>query len=454
MIFATSRFQVGKIGDIGVALAAGVDDFLLRRGQLFLAACADQYLRARASNLERRGLADAGRAAGDQRSTALDLAAQRVIDEQVGIEVALPVVPQAPGIAFELRQLDLRAAQRAFGIARVEARRIIDELQRLGRNAEVAQHGIDEALHGRQARKPLLHRGRNEGEHARVEAHRHLRRMARMSKDVEHLADAHRRRVGQVKTVAVKARLVRDVIHRRDNVVDRHHIDAAAFDAEHRHPRRQHLAQFLQRAKEIVRPVDFVDLAGLRMAEHGGRPVDAVRTRAFLAHHGFGFVLGLEVRVLAEVLGFFEHIFAEHAGIEAGDGDRTRVMETTGLGLRRDLHGMARAIDVGLVLTLGVGGEVVYRGEVEEMFDLAAQRLALRGREAEHRLADIALHRDQTFAVVAEAFAQRFELLRRSLAHEAVDRALARIEFFNQVATDESRCAGDEISHVLPRCCP
>ena len=42
----------------------------------------------------------------------------------------------------------------------------------------------------------------------------------------------------------------------------------AALDADHWHPRRQRLAQLLEQGEEVVRAVDLVDLAGLRMPDH------------------------------------------------------------------------------------------------------------------------------------------------------------------------------------------
>ena len=82
----------------------------------------------------------------------------------------------------------------------------------------------------------------HEREHARIDAHRHLRRMAGMGEDVEHFANAPRLRIGQVERLAVELRLVRDVIHRSGDEVHRHQVDAPAFEAERRHPRRQHFA--------------------------------------------------------------------------------------------------------------------------------------------------------------------------------------------------------------------
>ena len=99
--------------------------------------------------------------------------------------------------------------------------------------------------------------------------------MVRAAEGVQHLADAHRFGIGQMEGVAIELRLVRDVVHRISHEIHRHDVDAAALDAEHRHPLRQQLAQLLDEGEEVVRPVDLVDLAGLRVTDHHARAVDA-----------------------------------------------------------------------------------------------------------------------------------------------------------------------------------
>jgi hypothetical protein len=118
------------------------------------------------------------------------------------------------------------------------------------------------------------------------------------AKAVEHLADAHRLRVGEVERVAVQLRLVRDVVHRLDDEIHRHQVDASALDAEHRHPDRQHLAQLLDEREEVVRPVDLVHLAGLRMPDDHARTVDAPLQALLAAYQCFRIVLGAQVRIV------------------------------------------------------------------------------------------------------------------------------------------------------------
>ena len=64
----------------------------------------------------------------------------------------------------------------------------------------------------------------------------HLRRVAGARERVEHVAGALRARVDEVERLAVEARLVRDVVHRRGDPVDRHDVRPADLEADEREP--------------------------------------------------------------------------------------------------------------------------------------------------------------------------------------------------------------------------
>ena len=70
-----------------------------------------------------------------------------------GIEVALPVVPQLRRVGLERRHLDAGALERLRGFAVVVARRPVDELEHVARDAEVGQHDADRALDRRERRR-------------------------------------------------------------------------------------------------------------------------------------------------------------------------------------------------------------------------------------------------------------------------------------------------------------
>ena len=249
---------------------------------------------------------------------------------------------------------------------------------------------------------------------------------------------------------AVELRLVGDVVDRRGDVVDRDDVDLAAFDPDRRQPRGQHPPRPLQRLEEVVGPVDLVDLAGARVADHDPRPVDPPGPRAFLADQPLGLVLGAEVGVVVEPLGLVEHVLAPLALVEAGGGDRADLVEAAGLDRAGELDRVPGALDVGDLLRFGVGGDVVDRRQVEEVVDLAAHRHQVLLGDAEAGLGEVAGDRDDARPVGAPAGPQLLQPAARSGPHQGVDRALALQQTLDQVAADESGCAGDEVAHRVP----
>ena len=68
-----------------------------------------------------------------------DGAHQRAVSEEVGVEVALPVVPELVGVRLERRHPDVGAGERGLGLARVEVRRVVDVDEDRARDAEVGE---------------------------------------------------------------------------------------------------------------------------------------------------------------------------------------------------------------------------------------------------------------------------------------------------------------------------
>ena len=60
--------------------------------------------------------------------------------------------------------------------------------------------------------------------------------MGRPREHVQHVADAHRIGVGQVERPAVEPVEMGEMVHRRDEEIDRHDIDPPALDSDHRDP--------------------------------------------------------------------------------------------------------------------------------------------------------------------------------------------------------------------------
>ena len=238
-----------------------------------------------------------------------------------------------------------------------------------------------------------------------------------------------------------------DVVDRRGDVVDRDDVDLAAFDPEQRQPGGSHPPHPLQRLEEVVGPVDLVDLPRARVADDDPRPVDAPRARAVLADQALGLVLGAEVGVGVEALGLVEHVLAPLAPVEPRRGDRADLVEAARLDRPRQLDRVPGPLDVGDLLRLGVGGDVVDRRQVEEVVDLAPHRHHVLLGDPEAGLGEVAGDRDDAGPVGSPSRAQLLQPPSRSGPHQRVDRALALQQPLDQVAADEPGCSGDEVVH-------
>jgi hypothetical protein len=151
---------------------------------------------------------------------------------QVGVEVALPVVPQAPGVVLEVGAFDARALEHAASVSRQsKARRVVDEGQHVGGHTQVLHDRAAHAAHRRQAIRPLVTLG-DEAQQRRIDEQVHLGRMGRLAEDVQHVAHPVTHGVDQVETLGSNAGLVADVVQRVDDKVDRDDVDATAFQAD------------------------------------------------------------------------------------------------------------------------------------------------------------------------------------------------------------------------------
>src|SRR5206468_1068121 len=97
------------------------------------------------------------------------------------------------------------------------------------------------------------------------------------------------------------------------------------------------------------------------------------------------------------------------------------------------------------------GGHVVHRREVEEVVDPLALELGdLLVADAELGLREIAEHGlDTALGLGSPALDELLEPLRRALAHEHVDVAIALEQLLDEVTADEARRAGDEVGHAF-----
>ena len=186
---------------------------------------------------------------------------------------------------------------------------------------------------------------------------------------IHHFARALRLGVAQVEGLPVEPWLMGYVIQRGADVVDRDDVGVAELRPDQREPPRQVVPGQLDRGEEVVRAVDLVHLAGLRVPHHDRRAVDAPRSPRLVA----GDLLGLELRPVVgviELLPLVEHVLAEKAPVKARGRDRGHVVKATDLERVGKLDCVPRALDVRDPVGLVVGGHVVDRREVEEVVDL------------------------------------------------------------------------------------
>jgi len=287
---------------------------------------------------------------------------------------------------------------------------------------------------------------------ALVHAEREARRVRGGEELVEHLLDGLRARVGEVECLPLQLGLVRDVVERRHHPVHRHDVGVAEIEPHQRQPLRQQPPRALDGLEEVVRAVDLVHLARLRVAHHDRRAVHAPGHIRLLAHDALGLELGAVVGG-GQLLALVEHRLLERAAVVTGHGDRGHVVQPLRLQRARELHGVRGAAHVDGRVHLRGRGHVVHRGQVEEVDDLAAQLAHLLLLHAQQRPAQVAHDRLHAFGGGgadhhAPALDQVFQALQRLAPHEHVDLALALVEqSFDQAPPDESGGAGDEVGH-------
>ena len=148
---------VATFGILGTRQVAGMDqrfaaafvDRLLDGFELLSRSRDQKNLGARFGQPDGQRLADSARCAGDHGHLSRDSPVQRAVFEQVGVHVALPVIPDLPRILLERRALDVRLGECRLSFAGVERRTPIDVRQnRLG-DSDVRKNFTSSRLHGR-----------------------------------------------------------------------------------------------------------------------------------------------------------------------------------------------------------------------------------------------------------------------------------------------------------------
>ena len=211
---------------------------------------------------------------------------------------------------------------------------------------KVAHDRLADALHRGERHEAAHDAVRNEIEQRSVDANCHARRVRGAGENIENVADATRVRIGKVKAATVLPLQVGEMVEGARDEIDRNQIDPAALQPDARRPRRQVPAHLLDQLEKVVGPVDLIHFAVAGISDHDARPINAPRQAALVADHLFGFMLAGEIRVI-QILGFLEHVLAEHALVKPGGRNRTDMVKAPGADLLGEPHRIASAFDIG-----------------------------------------------------------------------------------------------------------
>ena len=286
--------------------------------------------------------------------------------------MALPVIPQAPGIVIQIRTGDSAPLERGQCFATVKAGGVIYKSENVFGHAQVRHDGIAHATHRTQSHQPFFDGLGNKTQQGRIDEQVHPGSVRCLAENVEHVAHAVTHRINQMEALAAGALMMADEIERIHHKIDWNDVDPAAFQPHHRHPRRQQFAYALDQLEKVVRPVDLVHLAGDAMAHHHGGTKHRPGQRAFIAHDFFALVLGLEIGVIV-VFSFFEHVFAEHAFIQARSSYRADMVEMTGINRLGKFNRVAGAFNVDGNLAFLVSLQVIHRRQMVEIGNFALE---------------------------------------------------------------------------------
>jgi hypothetical protein len=398
--------EVGEVGRAHVGRAAAGLHLPRHLLQLLARARDQEHLAAGVADLERGLESDAARGAGDEDAPALDRSGERAVAEEVRVEVALPVVPQLRGIGGERRDRDPRAGERPLGVTRVELAPEVAVLHGLGPDAEVVEGLVADPLDRGQRHEAGPHRLRDGVRHVLVDAHGELGRVRGLGELVQRLAHLHRLWVDEVEGVARQLAVgeVGDVVHRPGDEVHRDEVRLAALGTGEREPLGQAAAQALEELEEVVRTVELVHLARLRVADHDpGAEHEQLRPDV-VARHLLRLVLRAVVGV-RQLLALLEHVLLEDAPVPTGDRDRADVVEAPHPPRVRELDHVVGALHVCREHRLAGDLDVVDGREVEEVVDRVLEAL-----DAEPRLRHVAVHRGDAPRGRAEALCEGVHL--------------------------------------------
>ena len=136
--------NICRVGNEAVAFGLG---FLAGLVQLVHVTSADDGDGTCLRKLMGSSQTNAGRAAGDQYHFASHGATQRAVNVQIWVQVAFPIVPQAPGVVFEIGAGHARALECGERVAAIKTGGVIHKAQHVFRQTQVFHDGVAHPAH-------------------------------------------------------------------------------------------------------------------------------------------------------------------------------------------------------------------------------------------------------------------------------------------------------------------
>ncbi len=196
---ALDRLHVGDVGRVHVRRAARGDDLRARLLELLDVARHQQRHAAGGGDLQGGRAADPRGGAGDHHVLAAERLFQRPAAREVGVHLALPVLPQARQVLVQRRRLLQRRARRAPARSRAWRSAAPARCARApprGCRARAARALAQLAQRRQRERQPQRPLRQRVGQ-AFVDAHREARRVRDRGELVDQVVDALRARVGR-----------------------------------------------------------------------------------------------------------------------------------------------------------------------------------------------------------------------------------------------------------------
>ena len=330
---------------------------------------------------------------------------ESTIDKQIWIEIALPIIPDRCRIAGQRWTFDTSAAQYPLGFTIIKLGGVTDKLQGLCRNTHIFQNGVTHPLNRRQAGDTITDHFGNKAKQTGVDPHRHARGMTGLGKNIEHLTNTVRLRVGEVEAIYLRVG-VSNGIHCINDVIDRNDIEASTFKTDGRHPLGKSVTQLLQHLEEVVGAINLIDFTSLGMTNDHTGAIDFIWHLATLFTddffcHMFGAQIGI-----VKILCLLKHIFTEDALVESSrsyGADMMKITRPQGFGTIDRRMG---TLNIGQLLSFAIRLQIIDSGQMKEVIDTTFKALSIICRESKIRSGQITDDGMHTLSIHAKTLLQ------------------------------------------------